>query len=122
MVCQAKEGVEQGSCTAFSCTDDYYAVLPTQGDTVFMRDINRARYCHQHDCRIAGILHRVDVARSYKYVKHCNLVNCPNSFAFAAGFPISFFLGCTKQQQCQLCNATFGGKICCHSSNIQLVC
>ncbi|DBA88031.1 TPA: hypothetical protein ACH3X1_005013 [Trebouxia sp. C0004] len=80
MVCQAKEGVEQNSCTAFSGTDDY-AVLPMQGDTVFMRDINLPRYCYQYSCRSAGICHRVGAARSYKHVKRCNLVNCPNSFA-----------------------------------------
>jgi len=121
MVCQAKEGVERESSAAFSCTDDH-AVLPMQGNTVFVRDINRARCYHQRNCRSSGMLHRVDAARSCKPGKHCNLVNCPNSFAFAAGFPISFFLGCTKQQQHQLCNANFRGKICCHSSNSQLVC
>ena len=120
MVCQAKEGVEQESSTAFFCTDDM-PCFPLQGNTVFMRDINRARYCHQHNCRSSGILHRVNAARSYKHGKHCNLVKRTGSFAFAAGFPISFFPGCTKQQQCQLCNAIFGGKICCLSSNSQLV-
>ena len=121
MVCQAKEGVERESSTALSCTDDH-AVLPVQGNTVFVRDINRAWYHHQHSRRSSGMVHRVDAARLCKPGKHCNLVNCPNSFAFAAGFPLSFFLGCTKQQQCQLCNATFRGKICCHSSNRQHVC